>query len=304
MAIYAGLSDLSRSFENGFRVTSVAAKSLDQEVLAASLENVGPLSAVALQVVGAIDHPDSDAHKISAEIGRDPVITAKVLSVANSAFYGGAGANSVSAAVSRLGMRTLRNLVLAAAVSDRPTDRLDRYPFAANGLWQHSLTVALLAQKNGVKLASLSDRSNDLFLCGLLHDIGKVITSQLLDIDVNSTGFDALMQETEGTGFTHIDAGLLIAKEWNLPEAVANVIAFHHDPKNAETDMELAAAIALFDVIANRRYLGLRESTEIDTLLPDHTLDILLLTESDYIDLDEAVGEQLAGINEVVKALQ
>jgi len=272
-------------------------------VLASSLENVGPLSSVAMQIVRSIDASTGGVQKISVEIGRDPVITAKVLNVANSAFYGGIGPSSLPAAVARLGLSTLRNLVLAAAVSDRPQTTIERYPYTDNGLWRHSLTVALLAQRNGTRLASLSGRGHDLFLCGLLHDIGKLITTQLLDVDVMSTGFSGLLEESESAGFTHIDAGLLVAKEWNLPDAVTNVIAFHHEIENATSDIELVAAIALFDVIANRRFLGIREDADIDLMLPEGTLDTLLLTEQDYAELNESVADQVEEINELVESL-
>jgi len=303
MPLFNGLSDLNQALDDDIRVTSMAAKSLDQEVLAASLENVGPLNAVAMHIVDCIDSPSVSAKKISFEIGRDPIITAKVLNVANSAFYGGAGSTTLPAAVGRLGLSTLRNLVLASAVSDRQNQTNDRYPYIPNGMWQHSLAVALLAQKNGTQFGSLRGRGNDLFLCGLLHDIGKVITSQILDVDVKSTGFSGLLEESESNGYTHIDAGLLVAKEWNLPETVTNVITFHHDIRKATSDVELVAAVALFDVIANRRSLGLRDDADVDVVLPEGTLDTLLLTEQDYIELDESIEEQVVEINEMVEVL-
>ncbi len=297
------MSELSRSFDDGLRVTSVAAKALDQEVLAVSLENVGPLSAVALQIVEIIDSPSASASLVSAEVGRDPVIAAKVLSVANSAFYGNAVVSNLQAAVARLGLRTLRNLVLAAAVSDRSGFSIERYPFTENGLWQHSLTVALLAQKNGIHLTSLSDRSDDLFLGGLLHDIGKVITSQLLDFEVSSTGFTALYEEIEGAGFSHIDAGVLVAKEWTLPDTVTNVILGHHDLRKIDRDVELVAAIALFDVIANKHFLGLDPAASIDEMLPRDALEALLLTDNDFMELEHSIEGQLKEITEIVEAL-
>ena len=163
------------------------------------------------------------------EVEQDPVLAARILSVTNSAaFAGPEPARSILAAVTRLGAKNLRTVLLEAAVHQVFESADARIAAASRGLLTHSRAVAFAA-RHIAKSAMLEDPENA-YLTGLLHDIGKpVVAMLLLRSEKNVRGerlevwFDAdtwieLVQRS------HRSVGVALAKVWKLPDAVALAI--------------------------------------------------------------------------------
>lgn len=230
--------------------------SLTLEELVARVEDLPALPAVVTQVMRLIEDPDSTAADLNAVISRDQALTAKVLRLANSAYYGFARrVGTVTEAVVLLGFNTIRNLVLAASVSNVLQREAPGYHLARGELWRHSLTSAmaarLLARKARFRAAE------EAFVAGLLHDIGKLILSQyvgqayqeLLD-RVAQSGLPFMEAERQVLGFDHAQAGGLVAEKWNLPEALVEAISCHHQPQLARRHPPLTALAHAGDALA------------------------------------------------------
>jgi HD-like signal output (HDOD) protein len=212
---------------------------MDAEVLKAKLGekvNVPSLPRVVVEVQHLMADPDVGMSEIGRKIALDPPLTAKLLRTANSAYYAlKVPVVSVEHAAALLGLHAIRDLVMQISLMDK-FSRIGRGTgFDLHDLWRHSILTGQVAS-----LFPRSDRwkigKDELYLCGLLHDIG-----QFAMLDSLGEEFVAVYQrardegrsqervEQEVFGFTHTEVGALIALRWNLPESTARCVRYHHD---------------------------------------------------------------------------
>lgn len=182
---------------------------------------------------------DTSARQIGRLIEGSPALAARVLRLANSAFYAPAEpVVSLSRAVVLLGDTVLRQLVLTSLIaSRRAADRTPRQALAAARLMGDAVRSAVVCRA----LAGLSGITSpdDAFSAGLLHDLGHVYlldeagdpyASHLLKADGRN---DNLARERILTGTTHVHVGVAFAEEWHLPDAIRDVLRSHHAPQPA-----------------------------------------------------------------------
>ncbi|HEB99609.1 MAG TPA: HDOD domain-containing protein [Thiotrichales bacterium] len=192
----------------------------------------------AIRIVHACSDPKIDSRQLGAIIANDPVLTAELLRIANSPFFGfRARVRSAAHAVTLLGHRALRNLALCVAMRDAlrpqaiPGLDLARY-------WEAALRRAVCAGR----LAEVSGLDADeCFTGGLLQDFGLLALLYLYQERVpewgrleSATPDERLEMERNLFGITHDRAGLIMAREWELPEELVQAIGHHHSPVLAE----------------------------------------------------------------------
>lgn len=193
-----------------------------------------------LRITEALDSLSSDASDIGHIIEQDPSLTARMLKLVNSAFYGFPGrVDTVTKAITLLGINELRMLVMATSV-------IERFSSFPNGLismhefWSHSLRTALFAKF----LAEHHPRKRQLcctFMCGLLHDIGRIILydkapdlSRAAVLKAKGEAIPYEDAEVEVFGFSHADVGAGLVELWKLPMVFQHTARNHHDPEEAE----------------------------------------------------------------------
>ena len=214
-------------------------------------ENLFTLPNVAQQVMAITADPYSSAPELAQVIRSDPALTAKILKIVNSAFYGfHRQVDSIEHAVLILGGDEVTNLAFTVAVSQM----LSTLP-AGQGrqLWSHSLMVALLCQWLGKRI-ELEDVES-LYTAGLLHDLGKIVLWQSgLEPTVQAASITSLADEELAIGFSHAEMGGYIAERWNLPSKIVDSLMHHHLPAKAE-NRELASLLHLADLLAHNQSL-------------------------------------------------
>jgi HD-like signal output (HDOD) protein len=214
----------------------------------------------------AIAHPDSTAVDIARIISRDPATATKVLRLANSAYYGLRNkVTTINHAVTMLGFNIIRNLVLTATVFDASPNRDISGLFEAEKFWRHSLGVGIAARIVAKEaFPQIGRRSDDFFICGLLHDLGKIILSQHVQakfekalISSRDRAIPLFEAEKRTIGCTHADVGRLLAKRWNLSPEVIFAVGYHHSPEKASDEyIKQAATTHLADIIARGMAIG------------------------------------------------
>ena len=205
------------------------------------------LPEVCLRVSEMLEDPNTTANDLGRVIGRDTGLTARLLKIVNSAFYGfQSRIETVSRAVTIIGMRELRGLVLAAsaieAFSKVPNKVLNMAHF-----WRHSVYCGVVAQLLAERCNVL--HAERLFVAGLLHDIGKLIIShrlpegakQIMDRVAEEEILDFEL-EKEMFGFDHAEVGGELLLQWRMPEALFQAVRYHHNPQDL-TDGQLDAAL-------------------------------------------------------------
>lgn len=230
-----------------------------EEVVKEELE-LATLPDVVTKIIENIDNPSSSAAYIAEIISRDVALSAKLLKLVNSPFYGFASEiDTLSRAVTILGTRQLTSLALGISVINSFVDIPEEF-FTLKEFWLHSITCGivarLLAEEAGL------EGGETFFVAGLLHDIGRlVMLKNHPEASTNvlrpaKTGRRALT-EVERTiwGCTHADIAGKLLQEWRLPVRLQAMVANHHSPMASSAPVE-AAVIHVADFITHGIGLG------------------------------------------------
>lgn len=188
-----------------------------------------------------LNEPEASDGDLATIVSLDPVISSRLLRLANGAYYGfPARINTVSQAISVIGRKALSNLVLGMAVIGS-TDRLDIPVRETRRHWQHSLLCALTTRRLGRALGYRGD-GESLFVAGLLHDIGRLVIwhgapeaasalwGQVREETARSVN---LVLEVERLGIDHTRMGEALLKQWALPDLLVEGARWHHDHERA-----------------------------------------------------------------------
>lgn len=193
---------------------------------------------VCLRVNDMVDDARSSAADIGSVIMQDPGLTARLLKIANSSFYRfPSKIETVSRAITIIGMRELRFLVLASSAV-RSFDRLENNLVDMASFWRHSLYTAVIARHLAGHCNVL--HRERLFVAGLLHDIGHLVMYnripdlvQVMLHRANRSGEPMYQAERDVFDIDHGVVGAELLKLWNLPESLQHSVEHHHEPQNA-----------------------------------------------------------------------
>ncbi len=219
------------------------------------------LPEVVLRINAAIEDTSVGAAQMGRIAAEDPAITARVLRLANSPFYGlREPVTSAERAVTVIGARALRNVAMQCSIVRRYEHLRDIPDFDLDELWRHLVLTAQLAQSIGAAARQRSELApDDLYACGLLHDVGKVVILDALTDEyleciriARRTGSQLHDAERRVFGFSHVEVGALLAAQWQLPEKVAQAIEFHHGPTHAIHEHPHVGVVAIADQLAYR----------------------------------------------------
>ncbi len=223
------------------------------DTLVGEIAGIRPLPPVAARVLAITESEHFSAHELAQAISSDPALTATVLHLANSAYYGfPRRIGTVRDAVVLLGFRAVRSATLAACVMETmPKGRtLDSFQF-----WRHAVTVALLAE---VIAEDRHEHTGEAFTAGILHNIGRLALDQARPDALHRC---AVLAREEGItlpdaervilGFTDAEVGGAMALQWNFPANLAIAVAQHQRPlESLEGSHHLAVIVAQARAVA------------------------------------------------------
>jgi len=226
-----------------------------QEAILARIDALPALPAAAYRLTRIIQDPDCRLKDVVDTIRFDSSVTAQLLRICNSAYYGLARRIvAVEDAVRLLGMSKVVQLALAAHARSLLSGTQAGYGLQAGALWMHSVGVALASQK--IAQRSCGSAAATLFTAGLLHDIGKIVLNEhLADAYVRvaarvvEEGLSFPDAEMAELGFTHAELGARVAERWQLPEEIVRSIRYHHTPSQLEPADPIVDAVHAADVV-------------------------------------------------------
>ena len=228
-----------------------------------------------LRITELVNNPGSSAKDLARVITDDQVLTARLLKLVNSSFYGfPQKISEVTGAIVLLGFDAIRDLLLTTSVFDLFSNKGEKDSFRREELWDHSLGCAVGAKVIGAYLRY--EKVEELFVSGLLHDIGKIVEMLFLPeefIEVISMvdREDILLSTAEDRvlGYTHSEVGELLAEKWNLPPKLLKIIANHHQPDLAGEFSYEAAIVHLADILCRSLSIGSGGDNKIPPLNKD-----------------------------------
>lgn len=223
--------------------------------------NIPTIPEVVQRVENLVNDPDAGTGEIGAVVAEDAPLAAKVLRIANSAFYGLSNeCVSTEQATTVLGVQVLKNIVMQVAVMSQFDHLEESDLFSVEDFWRHSNDTAQLCQFMARRAGSqLGLAPEELYVCGLLHDVGKVVMLdglgrsylELVEQSIREKRPLHMLESAE-LGFNHTDVGTLVASRWGLPEAVADAIRFHHGPRERVAESPVVALVAHANLIMHR----------------------------------------------------
>ncbi len=280
-----------------------------------NIDQMPSLPGVVRRVMALANDPNSSAKDFEKFIGRDQTLTAKLLKLANSSFYGlNTKLNTIQRAIVVLGYKTLKSVVMAASTSNLLDREMKLYGYSKRGLWLHSIACAGIAHHLASKTFRLGiELAEEAFVTGLLHDIGKIPIAAVLVEDI--PGFASFMRANRGcgvvemeralAGIDHAEAGRAMMQKWKLSDTLANGIAEHHQQsaRSDEPEAQFAAMIALADCLCLELRLGLSPNYPYPTRTPIALIESLDLEPADYVMLLDQVKEMKPDLEALFSSL-
>lgn len=238
-----------------------------KELVHDSLE-LTSLPAVVMKAMELLNDPDASASDLGAIISEDPALTAKLLKIVNSSFYGfPSRIDTISRAITIIGTLELTDLILGSSAI-QVFEKIPNHLINMEKFWEHSLYVAVVARILSRHLRAPS--TERCFVMGLLHDIGALVlyrqrpdaSRQALEMALEQT-IPLHVAERETFGFHHGQVGAELMRAWQLPASFVEIAQQHHQPSSAECYRLETAIIHLADVIT-----GMAHSTASETNQP------------------------------------
>lgn len=239
------------------------------------IDNFPALPATVNNVMVVTGNPESTAQELMQAILPDQSMCATILKIANSAFFGiPRQVATMEKAVVVLGFNEIRNIVLGKAVFTS-FQKLQRHNRANTDLfWEHGFTCGLAAK---IIAEHLGYPSSELFIAGLIHDIGKLAMLMTFPDDYTLLfelsephQFRSVIQESERYSTSHDEVGMRILKHWLFPEKLLMATGFHHHPEHAPSDKVYPVIIQMADMLSLMHCSPDRfESSDIVTIFED-----------------------------------
>jgi putative nucleotidyltransferase with HDIG domain len=249
---------------------------------------------IVTRIIKMVDSPETTASTIGSEISKDQVLSAKVLKLVNSGFYGfSQPIKTISHAMVLLGFNVVKSLVLSATVFDMMAQ-------AVHGLWEHSLACAVGAGVIAKKL-DLTD-PEEVSVSGLLHDLGKVVEAEyfrqeFVQITKLIEEEDLLFYQAEERiiGLHHATIGEWLLEQWKLPRPLIDPIAYHHNFHPSRENADRTAVVHIADVLVKAKGYGYSGDSRVPILDPA-ALNHLQLSIDDLKTIMEMIDEDVAKV--------
>lgn len=274
-----------------------------KEIAGKTIE-IATLPEVTMRIIEVVQDPRTTAHDLHKIVSNDPALSARVLRVVNSAFYGLPGQiGSIDRAIMLLGLNAVKNIAIAASLTKMFSQQVPCDDFSGEDLWTHSAAVGaankLITTAIGLALP------DEAFLAGLIHDLGLVALLQCYNgkipkiVDAVRAGVTFLTAEENIIGADHQEIGMALAAKWKFPRSFQYVAGYHHNPLELAKENRLLTIVThISDILCANSQLGLTITVETKEVAPE-LMEEIGLTAKSIAEIQSNIAEEL----DVVKSL-
>jgi putative nucleotidyltransferase with HDIG domain len=254
-----------------------------------SVTSLRPIPSNVTRILSEIEKQDVPIEALAGMIGLDQALTALVLQMSNSASLGySRTCSTLYEAIMHIGLDRLKTILLTSSATGMMKRSLSGYRLGAGELWHHSIVVAVAS--GWLAQALHYPNPEEVYVSGLLHDIGKLLLDQVVLSNYN-TIVDSVQKyqvplwqvEEKLIGIDHARVGGLIAEHWNFPVVLVDAIRFHHVPSFARVNQRLPAIVNLANSFAEDYQLTNSALLSFD--IHPESLNILKIDATDVMEL-------------------
>jgi len=272
-------------------------------IVNAAISEVGEIATlpeITVKIIQIVENPRSTARDLHDVIKNDPALSARILKVVNSAFYGLPGQiASVDRAIVLLGLSAVKNIAIAASMTRLFNGGAQIEGFNGLEVWKHSVAVAVACKL--LAAAQGKPSMEEVFLAGLIHDLGLLVERQVHArkiVEVISRHKAEPRPfcdiENEIIGADHQAFGMGLATKWRFPRPLCLAIGYHHKPMTlAPEHQPLPSLVHIADVIACKSQIGFCQTALIEEIDPQ-VLAVVSLNAGDIDNVSAALPEQVA----------
>jgi HD-like signal output (HDOD) protein len=234
------------------------------------------LPEVTSRVIATVEDPRSSAGQLHKIIAHDPSLSARILKVVNSAFYGTSGQiGSVERAIVLLGLNAVKNVAVSASLGQLFRGVKLGEGFTAKDLWAHCIAVGVTARELALKVNRA--KADEIFVAGLIHDVGILVELQTwpeklqtICTTAKRTNADFCEVERQVLGVDHQALGKGLTERWKFTKSCQQAAGFHHDPAAlADDDRTIVTLVYIADTLCCQSDRGFNLTARNQTIEPE-----------------------------------
>jgi putative nucleotidyltransferase with HDIG domain len=247
------------------KTSQAACQPLDRQQIDSRLKGCGclpSLGSIDSALKNLLNADQRYTSQIAEIIRRDPGLTARLLRLVNSVFYGmTTPVKNIEEAVFYLGVRQIRQLAVVTPIIEDLQNLAGNRRFPWREFWRHCIGVALMT-RDVIDIIQSPNEEVD-YVGGLIHDVGKIVMASAFPDHFQAiygpsaeAGPDLLETERQVLGMDHAELGALYLKKQMLPENLVEIVQFHHHPENARHNVNMVAAVQVADLLVRHAKIG------------------------------------------------
>ncbi len=261
---------------------------------------------VITQLITLTADENANLDEILELIEKDQALTAKLLRLCNSSYYGlSKQVTSIRSAVVLLGFKTVYKITVGLGTQGLFKNGLPGYDLTADQIWSHAFGTAIASEAICRKIDA--ENSPGAYTGGLLHDCGKLLVAEHIVESLSAinqaiaSGTPAHEAENNVIGADHGMVGGRIGREWKFPESLINAIKYHHDPELAKSNGAVALSVYVGNLVAHRALNDVPESAP--NKIKKSALERAKLSDADVEDLEQMVQVEVQKTRELFSSL-
>jgi len=265
--------------------------------------SLGSYAPVLEEIENLLESPECSLVTIGEAIEKEPDLTAQLLRLANSSFYGfSSRLSTVTEAISLIGIQQVQDLILASSIISQFSGVEDDF-VSMKSFWQHSLACGTCSRLLAIE--KRLPKADKFFVAGLLHDMGRLVLysrapQQAKEVFELYRTEHLLLHEAEKRvlGFDHQQIAGAVMQQWKFPANLVQAVACHHQPESADTARQEASVVHLADHLVNAFQIGSSGERNVPPLSM-RAWEILGLPTTALPTIMASMDAQLGAVQEV-----
>ena len=273
-----------------------------QKIIQNYILRMPSFSTTVAKVLEVCNSPKTSPNELNKVISLDPVLTGKVLTLINSAYYSlPKKVSSLTRAIIMLGINTVKNLALSTAIMGSVGGKGSFHALDTDDFWTHSICTGVTSKILAASIGVPAAQREEYFVAGLLHDLGKIPLNnrfpdeytQALEM-ANAKQISLYQAEDLTLGINHCLTGKMIAEKWKLSETLVDAIYFHHSPGDVcEENKQVTTLVTISNIYANTLGMGSSQGLYTDKEILTNLFDSVGIDWTTLSDIRDNVIDEI-----------